>query len=273
MSGSQFSITGAIGRGYRLVRDETPYLSRLAALPVGVNFLTQMVFGLQDALQLSQFGIYLVTLPTSILTARFMFQIARLAILGEREGYLPKDPAHAAERRRLMQASVMLWLLVNAGFTTIVGYQEWVGMQEIMAHGGNPNFTLNASSALSGMAAVYNSIGLLLIGAGIWGIRFSVAHILAAVGFPIRRYIFQVNGIGISLRLLGLGLLIGLPALFLYFTISQLAPPGPSPNPVVIGVIIMINCIISAFMTAMLTASSCYALKDILGRDLESKTI
>lgn len=263
MSGSQFSITSVTGRGFRFVKDETPYLSRLAALPVGVNFLTQMLLSFISGPTPTQFDLFILTLPCAVVNGRFMFQIARLIILGEREGQLPADPAYRLERRRLLQASVLCWLVVNAGFTVIVGYQEWLARQDGMNHGA---MSLAADGPFGGQGALYNAIGLLLIGAGVWAVRFWVVHILAAVDFPIRKYIFDVNGIGISLRLLGLGLLIGLPAFFLYILIGEMAGPGPSPNPVAIGIVVFLSAMISAYVTALLTAASCYALRDMLGR-------
>jgi len=262
MSGSQFSITGVTGRGFRFVKDETPYLSRLAAWPVGVNFLTQMLMSFISGPAPTQFDIFILTLPCAVVNGRFMFQIARLIIFGEREGQLPADPVYRFERRRLLQASVLCWLVVNAGFTVIVGYQEWLAQQDVMLRGG----ALSGGGPFGGQGALYNAIGLLLIGAGIWAVRFWVVHILAAVDFPIRKYIFEVNGIGISLRLIGLGLLIGAPTFFLYLLIGQLAGAGPSPNPIAVGIVVFISAMISAYITALLTAASTFALKDMLGR-------
>ena len=101
---------------------------------------------------------------------------------------------------------------------------------------------------------------------GIWGIRFAVAHSLAAVDYPIKTYIYAVNGLGISLRLAGLGIVGALPVLIAFYGLIKLVAPDVKEQDPALAFLIALATPMSYVMTAILTPAGCYALKEILAR-------
>lgn len=262
MSGSKFNMAAALRSGYLFVGREWRYLVRFSLLPIGVSLIVDLALYFQKREPQSFFEDFLWNLPAVALAGWFMFLEARLLLLGERAGHLPSDGAYLAERRQSMSACVMVWILFNMATTTLWGYLVW-GMNQ-----KNP---------------VVNFFWLFLVGGGIWGIRFAVAHLLAAVGYPIRRYIFQVNGVAISLRLAALYLLASLPVGLVEFGFLSMILPEDTggapdftslmnlPQNLAVTAIVMqkIADLISAALT---TAAFCYALKEMLGRSARERT-
>lgn len=263
MNNISFNMALAIRSGYLFVAREWQYLARFSLLPIGVSLITDLAMYYQKR-EISMFEDYLWNMPALALFGWFMFVEARLALMGERAGHLPTDPAYMAERKQALAASVLVWLLFVMGRTTILAYLTWgIGKS-------NP---------------LINFFWLFLIGAGIWGIRFSVAHILAAVGYPIRRYIFQVNGIFISLRLAGLYLMTCLPvALVEYGLTSMILPQDVAgglidskvldnlPESSALSLIVL-ETLSDVVSMALATAVFSFALKDMLSRPRQEKTV
>ncbi len=248
MSGSQFSITNAIRNAYAFLGRHGGEVLRLSILPVGIGVATQVFIFYQRPTG-SAFEGYLISIPATVLHGWFMFTIVRLLLLGEHVNALPQDREYLLDRRNALRASVLVWLLFNAGCTAVLGFQEWA-MQ-------------TASTAQSTLA---NAISLLLIVLGIWGIRFAVAHILAAVDYSIKTYIFVVNGVSISLRLAGLGIMTALPVLIAFYCIIKVVAPDMKDGDPGLALLISLLAPLSFIITAILTPAACFALKEILGR-------
>ena len=107
---------------------------------------------------------------------------------------------------------------------------------------------------------------MVTIGALFWGVRFSVAHILAAVGYPLRDFLTRVDGLGISLRLVALEVLCVLPAAVLNLIVLAPFLPGGEVSPARDAVAMVLGSPAIFASTAILNAAAVLALKEILGR-------
>ncbi|MDE1151946.1 MAG: hypothetical protein PW788_05345 [Micavibrio sp.] len=262
---SRFSITQAVVDGFGFAKREWRALARMSVLPLGAGIITQIAIGLETSNDLSPYAEFIYTLPALILSARFMFQVTRLRLLGEREENLPADPAYLAARQQALRASILLWLVVNAAATVIVGYFEWLSV--VAGASVMQGAASGAPPVINESHFFYNIIGLLLMVCAIWGVRFAAGHLILAVEYPLAPYLRRVRGFGISLRLLGLSFLIAFPASFAFLGVIQLlAPDGKMPSPVPFAFFVVLNNIISFVCLSVLTAAACAALKEIMGR-------
>jgi hypothetical protein len=193
---------------------------------------------------------FLWALPANILFAWLMFVEARMIVMDERPDRLPRDLPFVMERQRCMRAAVIILLLFNMTITGIMAMMR--ALTEI------PNIDKN-------MAA---SIGVMfLLGFMLWGIRLAVAHILAAVGYPIRAFLAKVHGMMFSLRLLGMGFLAALPFLFLIqLIINMLFPKTTDFSEDQITLMVAVLAPISILFPLVLNAAAVFALKDLLGK-------
>ncbi|TAL37157.1 MAG: hypothetical protein EPN97_05690 [Alphaproteobacteria bacterium] len=262
---SSFNIPAAIRSGYQFVGREWQYLARFSLLPFGVSLITSVLMhhiSLEQNRVFSIFEKFLWDVPSFALFGWFMFLEVRLLLLGERAGMLPDDPAYIADRRNALWASIATLLLFLMGSRALYAYLDWGADKK---------------------NAIINFFWLFLIGAGTWAIRFSVAYILAAVNYPIRRYIFQVNGIFISLRLAGLFFLTVLPVLVLESGLTTLILPEEAKRkfieqhqiPVLSETtaisILAVSTLSDVISALLITAVSAFALKDMLGRPRQEK--
>lgn len=261
-STSNFNIPASIRSGYLFAIQEWQYLARFSLLPFGVSLITSVLMYHQRR-DFSIFEDFLWNVPAYALLGWFMFLEARLLLLGERAGVLPTDPAYITERRNALWASIAVFMLFIMGYRTLFAYIIW---------------------GFDKKNAIINFFWLFLIGAGIWAIRFSVAYILAAVNYPIRRYIFQVNGIFISLRLAGLYLLTVLPLAVAEYGLTTMILPEDARQKFVEQQQVLMNLPESTAVSLMavtalsdilgcilVTATFGYALKDMLGRPRQEK--
>jgi len=263
MSGSQFNISAAVRNAYLFLGREWAYLGRASLLPVGVTLVTDLLVYKQGRdITIDEappwnmpFELFLWDLPSSILFGWFMFREVRLLLLGERANFLPQDVDYLSDRRRSLQVCVIVWLLFNMAQTVFGGALYWaLGMIK-----ANPN-------SMAGLLVFF------LFGISIWGIRFGVVHILAAVGYPIRNFIFRVNGLGISLRLIGMTALCVIPVFLLVAAVGTLVVPENAAVPEhTTRVLIAAHSLFGSLIQALLTAASAFALKEILGRPRQEK--
>lgn len=109
-------------------------------------------------------------------------------------------------------------------------------------------------------------LGALLFGMFFWSLRFGVAHILAAVDYPLRSYVRMVSGLGISLRLAGLSLLTCMPVLFIFAIMADLIAPditrGDDPA---LAVVVLMGAPLSVIVAALMNAAGAYAVREMLG--------
>lgn len=263
MTNTSFNMPLAIRSGYAFVAREWKYLARFALLPMGVALVTDVFAYYQRLTTVSYFEDFIWTIPTVTLFGWVMFIEIRLLLLGERPPHLPAEPGFLAERKRDLVASVLIWVLFNMAAIALYAYMDWGKGKS------NP---------------LINFFWLFLIGAAVWGVRFMVAPILAAVGYPIRKYVFQVNGIAISLRLGALYVLTCLPIWFFQLGFISLVLPDdlkehitdPSklnlPDSIALTIIV-IQKFGDLAVDILSTAVFCFALKEILSRPRQEKTV
>lgn len=255
--GSEFGITKAIGSAYRFVWRERKYLLRHSLLPVGITMLTDALLFLNADPARTLFEVALWNLPSIALAGWFAFIETRLLMLGERTEALPAAPEYLGARRDSMQLSVLLFLLIYMGLIAMIGGQA----QLMNAANEGQGIPTTSDLALSGA-------GMVVFGIMIWATRYAVAHILAAVDFPVKQYIFRVSGLGISFRLLALSFLCVVPVLFIFGILANIISPTPDADPVTMLTLqtVLLNVVMYYIVISLLNAAAVFALKDILGR-------
>lgn len=251
MKKGYFHITQAVLNAYHFVWREWRHLAGLAVIPLLASFVTEIA---TEALRpdASPFEDFLWMIPATALSAWFMFAIIRYQLFGERVTQLMEqgDADYLKERHRLMQASAIVWILFNMAILSIGMFLSYISKTE--------NAAEHSGLVLASM---------FLIGASFWGVRFSLAHLLVAIGYPVKQFIFQVDGVGISFRLIGMGLMAAFPILMILQGILGLFFPADLQNisGLSFSIIIVIGTILSFVMTALLTSAAGFALQEMLG--------
>lgn len=244
---SRFSILAAVRNGYTFVGREAGYLGRLAVLPLGVLLITNLA-AYYNGVQPSPYMDFLLNLPARILQGWFMFIEVRLLLLGERAPLMTQDMPLLQERHRALKLCILLWLLYNAWVAVFVGYCQW-----FLTLGPQPG-------------GLYILVAFLLLCLHFWSVRLAVAHILGAVGYPLKEYIFRVNGYGITLRLIGLMIVCSAPVVIVLEGVGALlVPSGEKPSEPVTYVLLGLACVLWMALVALMAASASYALKEMLG--------
>lgn len=250
MNSQRFDIIGAAAFGFQSVFAERRYLAAIAVVPVCIVTAIELVkiLGLDKQSLITE----LVSLiPISMAGAWFMFLQTRLLVFGERtpDTYTVPDE----ERRRAFEACALLWTLMQISALGLVGYMLF-WQQQIATETASP---------------AVNVIGYLLIGASFWALRFSIVHILGAIGYSIRDYIFRVNGAMVSLRLLGLMLIVMFPIALLAMPVEEaLIAAVKSKEPPVINIagLSLLRVIFNFMLLAIFNAAGVYALRQMLGK-------
>lgn len=263
---STFNIIDAAAYGYRTALRHWQYLAVAGLLPFVVNTVSTMaILQAEDTSILMQF---MWNLPATVVSGWYMFLVMRLATFGEKVDNLPSHPAAIMERALLMRISVILWAIINMVLALIVSYLLWAATQLDPQRTGGVDDT-----------ARYLVIpNMILIGACFWCVRLTIVHLLAAVDYPIKTYIYQVNGAWFSLRLIALSIFCFLPPALIQqmilqpiigqnASISTLSFPVQAAFAVVTG---FFPVIVSAVMTSAVAD----ALRQQLGgRAVKKKTI
>lgn len=260
MSGSQFSITNAVRNAYIFVGREWRYLVRIAILPMGIDALTTIVI-LAKGLEMSTFENFNWSLPSNVLTGWYIFALARLLMMGERVNTIPNDSDYRAARRRDMNASILVWLLFYAGLMAFLGYQGWLTRNYMY----DPMLPMESQPQMPLSAA---TISMFALGGAFWCIRYGIAPILMAVGYPVSRYIRRVAGLAVSFRLAGMSLLTVLPVVSLLHIFRTLIVPAEVVNildPRNIPILVL-SVPVQMLITSLLTAAGAFALREIMER-------
>lgn len=250
---SRFSILEATKSAYVFLGKEWPYLLKAGFLPMAAQIVSG-VFVQYQRPEASLIEGYLWGLPAAMLLGWFVFLEARLLLLGERFDRLPEDAVYLTDRRHAMKVSVLMAILFNMG--TAGALALWVAVQEA-----------GQSTVANGLLSI---AGLVVIGAIIWGIRFGIAPVLAAVHHPIRPVLRRTAGMLFSLRLIGMGLLCTFPVILLFRLLIDAVVPASediSAN-LTDSEQIMLTCLsapLSLICAALLGAGTVHALKQILG--------
>lgn len=250
MNSQRFDIIGAAAFGFQSVFAERRYLSAIAVVPVCIVTAIELakIFGLDKQSLITEL---VSILPISMAGAWFMFLQTRLLVFGERTPETYTTPPD--ERRRAFEACALLWTLTQIAALALVGYMLF-WQQQMTSESAGP---------------AVNVIGYLLIGASFWALRFSVAHILGAIGYSIREYIFRVNGAMVSLRLLGLMLIVMFPVALLAMPVEEAliaAVKAKEPPAITVAGLSFLRVIFNFILLAVFNAAGVYALRQMLGK-------
>ena len=250
MNNSSFNIFESVKNSYIFAGSEWRYLLKVGLIPMTVQVFTSLIlqFGLGE---ISSIENYLWSFPATSLFAWYVFLEMRLLLLGERLDRLPSDSALRADRRQAMKASMSVYLLFSMSMAAADAYLAMAMKSD--QWGNNWSITL---------------FGILVLGGIFWGIRFSVAPILASVSQPIRPVLRQVEGMTFSFRLIGMGIFCLFPVIFLFLfpmaiLVVKMMLPMTSMKQ---GILVALGgAPISLITVTLLNASIAYMLKQILG--------
>lgn len=252
MSGGSFKIIEAVLNAYSFAGREARYLFKIGVVPLAAQLVTVFFVELvrTDASVIEGF---LWGLPASALFGWFMFLEARFVFLGERIDRITFTQLRSTERQCALRISVLIFLLFSMSMTAVSAFMEWAVRSE--------TFGKNALVSLSVM---------LCLGGMFWGVRFGVAHILAAINRPIRKFIFLVNGVEFSLRLIGMSFLCYMPIFFVGGMLAGLFIEGyplvANPTTGERYGMLALGVIVSTVILVLINAAAAFALKEILGR-------
>lgn len=252
MSGARFGIINAVRNGFIFVGQERHYLLRTGMLPLGatillsvfLNKITGPIVSVADMLHAG-----LISLPVDVMLAWYVFIIARLALAGERMDKLPADQTALKHRRDLMQACILSYMLIDIGSTLLRAGLSIAVLKNAHAQNGLLTFAT-----------------MMLIGGFLWAVRFAAAPALLAVGQSVKKYIFRVNGFGISLRLGALWLFSVVPVMLTVLLIASAFLPDKLQTPQTLAKILNAFSPLGDYVSATLFFSSlCFALREMMG--------
>lgn len=259
MSGGRFKIIESIRSAYVFAWHNTTYLLMAAVVPLFTQIVSDgflQYIGKGDPLKIGFIEYGLWTLPAHAVLAWFLFIEVRLIFLGESIYNLPKEPVAIAARNRAMQASILMALVFQM---MIIGFQAVTQWSAAVTQS-----TIDATTKPNSIAM---AAGMLSIGAMFWGLRFMAAPIVVAIGLSLRQFIFRVNGVEFSLRLLALWLMAWLPVFFTYGLFGMLLF-GDKPQMTSADVYIsnLLDAPFSIIGSALATGAIAFAIKEIMAR-------
>lgn len=250
MSGGTFGIIEAARSAWQLLLEQRAYIVRIAALPVCAQVGTTLALRFLNP-EAGVIESFLWNFPATVLFAWLMFAEARFVLAGERLDRLPQDAAYLGARLHAMQLGVLFTLIFNMAVAAATAWLEWAMRTGEAARGGLAS------------AATFGAVILL-----VWGLRFSVMHIVAAAGYPPHVFLRRVRGAEFSLRLLGMGLLCALPVYLLLMLAVELAVPDAAQGltDVQSAMIIIFTAPVTMFVPLLMNAAAVFALKELMGR-------
>ncbi|MFN7114549.1 MAG: hypothetical protein ACK4PK_09375 [Alphaproteobacteria bacterium] len=250
MNTQRFDILGCALAGYRSVFAERRYLMSAALMPVGLTAFIEIlkIYGIQKPSITSEM---LTMLPVGVAAAWFMFLQTRLMVFNERGENIA--PENMLSRRSAFEASALLWLLLQmAGLGLLAFMMYW--KNEMQSE--SPATFVNLSFYL-------------VIGASFWGLRLLVVHILGAIGYSIRDYIFKVNGIMVSVRMFALLMIVLLPVAIAAGPVEEAlvtAMKAGNTPPLQIAGLTVLRVVLNFMLLAFFNASAVFALRQMLGQ-------
>jgi hypothetical protein len=252
MSHNSFDIISAVSHAVRFVVAERRYMFAAAVFPFAATLAAGLlnVFFVKGYDDILLFAVMLM-LGEAAMDGWFMFLQTRLILLGERLEQPNPDPAAQRLRHNDMRAAVLTWMLFKLWLAVVMMYLIWVLSMKEQGQGGMEFYTMGA---------------LFLIGAWLWSLRLGVAHILVGVGYPVKQYLFRVNGLMGSLRLLGLAIVVSFPFQLMSLPLKEhllMTKDGGTLETVfAMAALAAINTGLLVF----LNAAGVFAMKDMLGR-------
>ena len=256
---SRFDILQAVKSGAGFCLLHWRYLFATGTIAIAADIVTTLALQMIPH-EFTMLEAFLCNLPATAISAWLMAITTRLAILNEKITDGGKNLIAAAERQEDLHLCILIWLVFNMGFIFVISGLDWAGRMVETAN--------TAGTEPPPAAAV---IGMLLIGAAFWAARFSVAHLLAAVGYPIKKFIFMVNGPGFSFRLIAMALVIFIPCFSIFRVVLGALAPALDGSANIGGLtffaITVVTGLFNFFITILTTASAAFALKEMLGRE------
>ena len=253
MNHNSFDIIGAAINAVRFVAKERRYMLAAAVFPFTATLVANMMSYFMLKGQESILFAIMLLLGEAAMDGWFMFCQTRLILLGERLEDPLQDPAALRMRHNDLRAAVLTWMLFKLWLTVVVMYLIWVA-DTAKNHPETPGI------------GIYTLIGLFLLGAWIWSLRLGVAHILVGVGYSVKKYLFRVNGLMGSLRLIGLALVVSFPLQILSRPLEEKLIFTPDLETVDTVVLLTLVTLINTAMLVFLNAAGVFALKDMLRR-------
>jgi hypothetical protein len=253
---SRFDILSAVIHALRFLRAEWRYTLATLMIPLGADMLLNLALvSLRPGAGLIEGCLW--TLPAAAFSGWFMFLQARLIVFGERVDRLPAPVAANPQRLNALRATVITWMLVNMVLALFAAYVKWWMTLTLQIQEGGA-----AAEAVTGTYETVSLAGFILLGVALWALRFGVVHILLAVGYSVRAFVFRVNGVMVSLRFLALLFVVTIPFSFalsaLLSTFGDTADTAPAA--------VVLQSVFSAAVMAVLNAAGVYALREMLAR-------
>lgn len=252
MNNNHFSIFNAAHNTYLFAGREAGYLLKLGAAPILAQALTS-AFVQYMRPEASLLESHLWSLPASVLFAWFVFVELRLLLLGERLEKTPRDPVHAARRRKAMNLTVLIILLFSMAFTAATA---------VLA-------SMSPDTDGVETAPVYSVVSAFVVGGMVWALRYGALIPLAAGEQPLSPFLKRAQGVMLSFRLIGLGIVVLFPAFFvsqillspLLAQVMLQKEPGSTAH----MMLAVAGAPLSWLTALLLNAAVAYAIKDMQG--------
>ena len=250
-----FRIIDNIQGAFGVLRKEGHYIMRLA-MPVLFLKIALTAAQSQFSPSASVFEQFLWQLPGNVMMGWLICSITRLIIFDERLQNLPiTDVRFMQYRAGLIKTSIFIGLLFQACLVIMFFIFE------------------NAVTAVEKPEDVDSVVFIFLlafIGLTFWGIRFMLLPLVAAVDYPLRVFLRQIQGFRISFNMFGMNALCTLPILICaqIILLSLLAPLSAAPE--VKKLLFQVSAHpFEILVNVLLTTSLVLALKEMLGKNLK----
>lgn len=249
----RFSIFDAARKGLGDLLTHGSYVVRVGVVPMTASVLTAVALGMNNEADVfNLIANFLWGLPAEIFLGWFLFVYARLLVLGEHVDRLDPDVAFRRQRQQLLRACVMIFVLFKMLMAGSHHFFIWI-MENRTPDGDMP---LKLAT-------------LLWMGLLFWALRLGALPILAAVDYPLKRFMLAAHGPGLSFQLFALWLIcFVLPQMLVWSFVENLTKPLGFGIAAQIGII---TCFSFVFFVWMIGAG-CDALRQMLARDkIEAK--
>lgn len=246
---SKFGIGRAAMNGWRFTARNGMFLFKTGIIPLALHLACNLFvfYAHPDASMVESF---LWTLPASVFMAWYSFIIVRRIVLNETPDNLPADAAFRQGRNYCQRVSIILSLLFNMG---------------LAAMGSALGMIVKSGRLEEGNAAI-TVVAIVAMLLTLWSFRFGALALVAAVDYPLAAFLRQVAGFEFSVRLLGLGMLVALPLVFLVELIASSLIENPfDPSQQDLLFMVIIGSPLALGLSILLTAATTFALKEMLG--------
>lgn len=244
----EIRIMEAMVEGYAFLKDNFTLLFKAALVPMLVGFVTHAILGALDTSP-GYYMSFVLTLPVTVVFAWYVFVQTRLQVFDEVYIRLPADQDLRAERGRALTISLSCYILFQMGLA--------LASQFIMLGFG----TGEGSDTPRPGQLVIIFMGLTVM---IWGVKFSVIHLVAAVEGDLKDYINRVRGFWFSFVLIGLGFVAIVPILLVFvFVFGALLQDPENMTALSRNMFYLVGTIMSWAVIAALNATAVSALKQL----------